>query len=128
MRSTVQGAYLREVNRVMSSQNKELSQFPEVESVVGKLGRADTATDPAPISMIETTIMLRPPNKWRSGMTMEKLRGEMLEAMSKYPGFQPAFLQPIENRVLMLNTGIRGQVAVKIFGPDLETLEKSAKE
>ena len=128
MPTTVPGASLPEVNRVMSAQNQRLAQFPEVESVVGKLGRAETATDPAPITMIETTIMLRPPDQWRPGTTIEKLRMEMLQAMNQFPGFQPAFLQPIENRVLMLNTGIRGQVAVKIFGADLEKLESIAKE
>jgi Cu(I)/Ag(I) efflux system membrane protein CusA/SilA len=117
---------LPEINRVMSAQNKILSGFPEVESVVGKLGRADSATDPAPVSMIETTIMLKPTSEWRPGMTQEKLRAEMLEQMQRFPGFVPAFLQPIENRILMLNTGIRGQVAVKLFGPELPQIEKLA--
>jgi Cu(I)/Ag(I) efflux system membrane protein CusA/SilA len=126
MPTTLPSASLPEINRVMSAQDKILSSFPEVESVVGKLGRADSATDPAPVSMIETTIMLKPVFKWRSGMTMEKLRSEMLQKMQQFPGFVPAFLQPIENRILMLNTGIRGQVAVKIFGPDLKRLEALA--
>ena len=126
MPTTLPSASLPEINRVMSAQDKILSSFPEVESVAGKLGRADSATDPAPISMIETTIMLKPVSQWRSGMTMEKLRSEMLQRMQQFPGFVPAFLQPIENRILMLNTGIRGQVAVKIFGPDLKRLEALA--
>lgn len=126
MPTTLPSGSLPEINRVMSAQDKILSSFPEVESVVGKLGRADTATDPAPVSMIETTIMLKPTSQWRAGMTPEKLREEMLEEMQQFPGFVPAFLQPIENRILMLNTGIRGQVAVKIFGPDLPQLEKLA--
>lgn len=126
MPTTLPGASLPEVNRVMAAQDKVLSGFPEVASVAGKLGRAESATDPAPISMIETTIMLKPVDQWRKGMTLEKLRQEMLNAVMRYTGFQPAFLQPIENRVLMLNTGIRGQVAVKIFGSDLKTLEKIA--
>ncbi|MFZ5806285.1 MAG: efflux RND transporter permease subunit [Verrucomicrobiota bacterium] len=128
MPTTLPSASLPEINRVMSAQDKILASFPEVESVVGKLGRAETATDPAPISMIETTIMLKPTEQWRKGMTMEKLRAEMLAEMQKFPGFVPAFLQPIENRILMLNTGIRGQIAVKIFGEDLPTLEKIAVE
>ena len=123
MPTTVPSGSLPEVNRVMSAQDKMLSSFPEVESVAGKLGRADSATDPAPVSMIETTIMLKPVSEWRPGMTLEKLRAEMLQKMQQFPGFVPAFLQPIENRILMLNTGIRGQVAVKIFGPDLKRLE-----
>ncbi len=126
MPTTLPSASLPEINRVMSAQDKILSSFPEVESVAGKLGRADSATDPAPVSMIETTIMLKPVSQWRSGMTMEKLRAEMLQRMQQFPGFVPAFLQPIENRILMLNTGIRGQVAVKIFGPDLKRLEALA--
>jgi len=126
MPTTLPSGSLPEINRVMSAQDKILSSFPEVESVVGKLGRADTATDPAPVSMIETTIMLKPTSEWRVGMTPEKLRNEMLEKMQQFPGFVPAFLQPIENRILMLNTGIRGQVAVKIFGSDLPQLEKLA--
>jgi Cu(I)/Ag(I) efflux system membrane protein CusA/SilA len=125
---TVPGISLPEVNRVMAAQDKILASFPEVESVVGKLGRAESATDPAPINMIETTIMLKPESQWRPGMTMEKLKGEMQQAMAKFPGFPPAFLQPIQNRVLMLNTGIRGQVAVKIFGENLEELQRLAVE
>ncbi len=128
MPTTLPSASLPEINRVMSAQNKMLASFPEVESVVGKLGRADSATDPAPVSMIETTIMLKPTSQWRPGMTQEKLRAEMLEEMQRFPGFVPAFLQPIENRILMLNTGIRGQVAVKIFGPELPQLERLAVE
>ena len=128
MPTTLPSASLPEINRVMSAQNKILSGFPEVESVVGKLGRADSATDPAPVSMIETTIMLKPNSQWRPGMTQERLRAEMLEQMQRFPGFVPAFLQPIENRILMLNTGIRGQVAVKIFGPELPQLEGLAVE
>jgi Cu(I)/Ag(I) efflux system membrane protein CusA/SilA len=126
MPTTLPSASLPEINRVMSAQNKIIASFPEVESVVGKLGRADSATDPAPVSMIETTIMLKPTAQWRPGMTQEKLRAEMLEQMQRFPGFVPAFLQPIENRILMLNTGIRGQVAVKLFGPALPQLEKLA--
>jgi Cu(I)/Ag(I) efflux system membrane protein CusA/SilA len=126
MPTTFPSASLPEINRVMSAQDKILSSFPEVESVAGKLGRADSATDPAPVSMIETTIMLKPVSEWRPSMTMEKLRSEMLQKMQRFPGFVPAFLQPIENRILMLNTGIRGQVAVKIFGPDLKCLEALA--
>ena len=126
MPTTLPSASVPEINRVMAAQDKILVSFPEVESVAGKLGRADSATDPAPVSMIETTIMLKPVSQWRQGMTVEKLRSEMLQRMQNFPGFVPAFLQPIENRILMLNTGIRGQVAVKIFGPDLKRLEDLA--
>jgi Cu(I)/Ag(I) efflux system membrane protein CusA/SilA len=126
MPTTLPSASVPEINRVMAAQDRILASFQEVESVAGKLGRADSATDPAPVSMIETTIMLKPVSQWRHGMTLEKLRSEMLQKMQQFPGFVPAFLQPIESRILMLNTGIRGQVAVKIFGPDLKRLEELA--
>jgi len=128
MPTTLPSASVPEINRTMAAQDRVLASFPEVASVVGKLGRADTPTDPAPTSMIETTIMLKPKDQWRAGMTEEKLRAEILAEMMKFPGFVPALLQPIENRVLMLNTGIRGQVAAKIFGGDLAVLERVAVE
>jgi copper/silver efflux system protein len=128
MPTTVPSASITEVKRVMAQQDVILSSFPEVEEVVGKLGRAETATDPAPISMIETTITLKPESKWRPGLTKDQLVAEMMEAMSRFPGFTPAILQPIENRVLMLSTGSRMQVAVKLFGSDLDVLEKKALE
>lgn len=126
MPTTLPGVSVSEANRTMAAQDKVLASFPEVERVVGKLGRADTATDPAPVRMIETTITLRPTAEWRVGITQEKLRAEMMEAMMRYPGFIPTFLQPIENRIFMLNSGIRGQVAVKIYGPNLTELEQVA--
>jgi copper/silver efflux system protein len=125
---TVPGVSVPEVNRVMAAQDKAISQLPEVESVVGKFGRAETATDPAPVSMVETTVTLRPVDQWRSGTTMDSLKAEIIGIASRFPGFQPSILQPIENRVLMLNTGIRGQVAVKIFGDDLVKLEEIGKQ
>lgn len=128
MPTTLPSASITEVKKVMAAQDKILSQFPEVQEVVGKLGRADTATDPAPISMIETTITLKPEHLWRKGITPEQLLSEMSDAMSQFPGFTPAFLQPIENRILMLSTGVRTQIAVKLFGPDLKTLEAKALE
>lgn len=126
MPTTLPSASVSEIKRTMAAQDRVLASFPEVESVVGKLGRAETATDPAPTSMIETTIMLKPPEQWRKGMTMEKLREEMLEKMQAFPGFTPAFLQPIQNRVLMLSTGIRTQIGVKIFGEDIGKLQQLA--
>jgi Cu(I)/Ag(I) efflux system membrane protein CusA/SilA len=128
MPTTLPSASVPEIKRVMAAQDRILASFPEVESVVGKLGRAETATDPAPTSMLETTITLKPTEEWRSGTTLETLKAEMLREMQKFPGFVPAFLQPIENRVLMLSTGIRTQIGVKIFGDNLETLEKIARE
>ncbi len=131
---------LTEIQRVMAWQDKVMSQVPEVESVAGKLGRFETATDPAPTEMLETTIALKPeyiPNgrfrvkrnpAWREGMTIEKLKAELTETMKLVPGYVPAFLQPIENRILMLYTGIRAQVGVKIYGDKLDKIQQKAFE
>ncbi|HEY5742911.1 MAG TPA: CusA/CzcA family heavy metal efflux RND transporter, partial [Terrimicrobiaceae bacterium] len=117
---------LTEVKRVMAWQDRMIRSVPEVESVAGKLGRAETPTDPAPVEMIETTIMLKPPESWRPGLTKEKIISELSEKLSLIPGYVPGFLQPIENRILMLSTGIRAQVGIKILGPDLETIQQVA--
>jgi Cu(I)/Ag(I) efflux system membrane protein CusA/SilA len=131
---------LKEIQRVMSWQDKIIAQTPEVETVAGKLGRFETATDPAPTEMLETTIMLKPeyiPDgkfrvkrnpAWRDGMTMDKLKAELTEKMKQVPGYVPAFLQPIENRILMLYTGIRAQVGVKIYGDNLDDIQRKAFE
>ena len=128
MPSFVPATSLSEVKRAMAWQDQVLAGFPEVRSAVGKLGRADTATDPAPTEMIETTIMLKPESEWRAGMTREKLIAEMTAALRHVPGSVPGFLQPIEGRVLMLATGIRSQLGVKIFGPNLAKLQQAALE
>ena len=131
---------LKEIQRVMSWQDKIIAATPEVETVAGKLGRFETATDPAPTEMLETTIMLKPeyiPDgkfrvkrnpAWRDGMTMEKLKAELTEKMKQVPGYVPALLQPIENRILMLYTGIRAQVGVKIYGDNLDDIQRKAFE
>ena len=119
---------LTEVKRIMSWQDRVIREVPEVESAAGKLGRAETPTDPAPVEMIETTIMLKPPSQWRPGMTKEKLVAELSAKLSQVPGYVPGFLQPIENRILMLSTGIRAQVGIKILGSDLDTLQRKAYE
>lgn len=131
---------LKEIQRVMSWQDTIIAQTPEVETVAGKLGRFETATDPAPTEMLETTIMLKPefiPDgkfrvkrnpAWREGMTMEKLKAELTEKMKQVPGYVPALLQPIENRILMLYTGIRAQVGVKIYGDNLDAIQRKAFE
>jgi len=118
---------LTEALRIMQYQDKVIRKFPEIENVVGKLGRAETATDPAPISMFETMINLKPKSQWRSGMTREKLLEELDQAL-RIPGVSNIWTQPIANRVDMLSTGIRTQVGVKVFGKDLATLEKLAGE
>ncbi len=119
---------LTEVKRIMAWQDRVIREVPEVESAAGKLGRAETPTDPAPVEMIETTIMLKPQAQWRPGMTKDKLVAELTEKLSRIPGYVPGFLQPIENRILMLSTGIRAQVGVKILGSDLATLQRKAFE
>ncbi len=126
MPSLVPATALTEVKRVMAWQDQVIKSFPEVRSAVGKLGRADTATDPAPTEMIETTILLKPGNTWRPGMTKDKLITEMVEALRQVPGSVPGFLQPIEGRVLMISTGIRSQLGVKILGDDLGKLQQAA--
>src|SRR5205085_10869423 len=119
---------LTEVKRIMAWQDQRIKELPEVESAAGKLGRADTATDPAPVEMIETTIMLKPESQWRSGMTRQQLVGELTEKLTQLPGYVPGFLQPIENRILMISTGIRAQIGIKILGDNLELLQDKAFE
>ena len=126
MPSLVPATALSEVKRVMARQDQVLASFPEVRSAAGKLGRADTATDPAPAQMIETTIQLKPEGEWRTGMTKEKLVAQMMEALRAVPGSVPGFLRPIEGRVLMISTGIRAQLGVKIFGDDPAKLQQAA--
>lgn len=119
---------LTEVQRIMSWQDKVISQLPEVASVAGKLGRSDSATDPAPVEMIETTIMLKPASQWRPGVTKAQIIEELSAKLMNVPGYAPGFLQPIENRILMTSTGIRAQVGVKLFGDNLDALQQKAFE
>jgi Cu(I)/Ag(I) efflux system membrane protein CusA/SilA len=119
---------LTEVKRIMAWQDQTIKRVPEVESVAGKLGRSETATDPAPVEMIETTIMLKPESQWRPGMTRQMLVEELTAKLTQIPGYVPSFLQPIENRILMLSTGIRAQVGIKILGDNLDVLQQKAYE
>jgi Cu(I)/Ag(I) efflux system membrane protein CusA/SilA len=98
---------LTEVKRIMAWQDRVIRTVPEVESVAGKLGRADTPTDPAPVEMIETTIMLKPPESWRAGFTREKIIAELSGKLSLILGYVPGFLQLNKNQILMLSAGIR---------------------
>ena len=118
---------LTEAIRVIEIQDKIIKSFPEVEMVVGKVGRADTATDPAPVEMFETIITLKPKSQWRRGMTKEKIIREM-DTVLQLPGVSNIWTQPIINRVDMLATGIRTSVGVKVFGPDLQKIEAIATE
>ena len=128
MPTLVPATSLSEVKRVMAWQDRVFASFPEVQCAVGKLGRADTATDPAPTEMIETTITLKPESQWRAGVTRQSLVREMTEALKQVPGSVPGFLQPIEGRVLMTSTGIRAQLGVKLFGAHLDELQTWAFE
>jgi Cu(I)/Ag(I) efflux system membrane protein CusA/SilA len=119
---------LTEVKRIMAWQDQVIKEVPEVASAAGKLGRAETATDPAPIEMIETTIMLKPESQWAKGRTKEQIVAELTEKLTAVPGYVPGFLQPIENRILMISTGIRAQVGIKILGEDLDLLQQKAFE
>jgi len=117
-----------EVQRVMAWQDRVIRSFPEVRSVAGKLGRADTATDPAPVEMIETTIQLHPRDQWRPGLTRAGLVAELATALRQVPGSVPGFLQPIEGRVLMNATGIRSQLGILLLGDDPAALQQAALE
>ena len=108
-------------------QDRIIKSFPEVDSVFGKAGRADTATDPAPIEMFETIINLKPESQWRPGMTTDKLTAEMNAAL-QFPGVSNAWTMPIRARIDMLSTGIRTPVGVKLFGPDLDELDRLGKQ
>ena len=119
------GASLTEVREVMRTQDMIISGLPEVETVVGKLGRAETATDPAPVGMIETVIKLAPRERWRPGMTRERLVDEIVEK-TRMPGVSPIMTQPIRNRIDMLATGIQTPVGIKVFGADLREIERTA--
>lgn len=112
------GISIDEALRIMQRQDAILKSFPEVEWAVGKAGRADTSTDPAPVNMNETIVHLKPENQWRRGLTKEKLIAAMDEKLAM-PGVTNIWIQPIQNRIEMLSTGIRTQVGVKIFGSDL---------
>ncbi len=116
-----------EALKIMHKENEIINKFPEVSWAVGKAGRADTSTDPAPVNMTETIIHLKPKDQWRTGMTREKLITEM-DAALKMPGVTNIWTQPIINRIDMLTTGIRSQVGIKIFGDDLEKLEDVSRQ
>jgi len=119
------GASLTTVMEVMRTQDVILKQFPEVDMVVGKLGRAETPTDPAPVAMIETIIKLKSKKHWRPGMTRERLIREMDDQL-RIPGVSNIWTQPIRNRIDMLATGIQTPVGIKVFGPDMDVAESIA--
>lgn len=121
MPSFYPGISTGKAREVLQQTNRLIATVPEVETVHGKVGRAETATDPAPLTMVETTIQLKPEEEWRPGMTMEKIRNE-LDRIVQVPGVTNVWIQPIKNRIDMLATGIRTPVGVKISGTDLEVI------
>lgn len=127
MPTTDPGISITKAKELLQQTDKIIRSFPEVETVFGKIGRAETATDPAPLSMIETTIMLKPKEKWRPGMTMEKLVDELDKAI-QFPGLTNAWTMPIKTRIDMLSTGIKTPVGIKVVGKDLQVLEDIGKQ
>ncbi len=127
MPTTLPGVSIAKARELVQQTDKIIMTFPEVEHVFGKAGRADTATDPAPLSMFESTIQLKPRDQWRPGMTPEKLVAELQEAVD-VPGLTNAWTMPIKTRLDMLTTGIKTPVGIKVAGPDLEVLERLGKQ
>ncbi len=122
MPTAVPGISITEATKVLQMQDRVLRQIPEVESVFGKAGESETATDPAPLSMFETVVKLKPSAQWRPGLTWEKLLAEMNEKI-KTPGMANIFWMPIQTRTEMLTTGFRSVLGIKVFGPDLGRIQ-----
>jgi copper/silver efflux system protein len=114
-----------EASRTLQLMDREIASFPEVQTVFGKNGRAETATDPAPFGMVETTIVLKSEDQWRAGMTFDRLKREM-DAKLHYPGMPNIWWMPIQTRTEMLSTGIRSKLGIEVFGDDLEQIENAA--
>ena len=127
MPTTLPGLSTDAARALLQQTDRLIRTVPEVERVFGKAGRAETATDPAPIEMFETTIKLKPRDQWRPGMTPEKLKAE-LDSLVKFPGLSNAWGYPIKTRIDMLATGIRTPVGIKIMGPDLDTIQRLGRE
>lgn len=123
MPTTFPAISIGKAQELLQQTDKLIRTVPEVERVFGKIGRADTATDPAPLSMIETVIRFKPRSEWREGMTLEKLKAE-LNARVAFPGLTNAWVMPIKTRIDMLATGIKTPVGIKISGPDLKVIEE----
>ncbi|MBN2732985.1 MAG: efflux RND transporter permease subunit [Balneolaceae bacterium] len=127
MPTTDPGISITKAKELLQQTDKIIASFPEVETVFGKAGRAQTSTDPAPLSMFETIIQLKPEDQWRKGMTTDKLKQEMDEAI-KIPGLTNAWTMPIKTRIDMLSTGIKTPIGIKVTGPDLQTLSDLSQE
>ncbi len=127
MPSSLPAMSITKAAELLQTQDKIIKSFPEVASVYGKAGRANTATDPAPTEMFETVINLKPESEWRAGLTTDKLIAELDQAL-QFPGVSNAWTMPIKARIDMLSTGIRTPIGIKVFGKDLSEMERLAKE
>jgi Cu(I)/Ag(I) efflux system membrane protein CusA/SilA len=127
MPTTYPGVSIDKAREILQQTDKMIRSVPEVKQVFGKIGRAETATDPAPLTMIETVIQFKPRDEWRPGMTPESLRAE-LDRVVQYPGLTNAWVMPIKTRIDMLATGIKTPVGIKVAGPDLEVIEGIGQE
>ncbi len=127
MPMTLPGVSVKQAARIMQHQNEIIASFPEVESVIGKAGRADTPTDPAPLEMFETLVNLKPTSEWRRGVDYDSLVAE-LDVAVRTPGVMNVWTMPIQNRIEMLATGMRSPVGVQILGEDLQVLERLGEE
>jgi Cu(I)/Ag(I) efflux system membrane protein CusA/SilA len=127
MPASLPGMSITKAAELLQTQDKIIKSFPEVASVFGKAGRANTATDPAPTEMFETVINLKPESEWRTGLTMDKLIAEMDQAL-QFPGVANSWTMPIKARIDMLSTGIRTPIGIKVFGKDLDEMEKLARQ
>ncbi len=126
MPTTYAGVSVGKAREILQQTDKLIKTVPEVDTVFGKIGRADTATDPAPLTMIETVIQFKPKDQWRPGVTTEILRKE-LDDLVKFPGLTNAWVMPIKTRIDMLSTGIKTPVGIKVSGPDLSVIEQIGK-
>ncbi|PSW34140.1 CusA/CzcA family heavy metal efflux RND transporter [Photobacterium phosphoreum] len=127
MPTTYPGISVGKARQLLQQTNKLIKTVPEVATVWGKVGRADTATDPAPLTMIETVIQFKPRDQWREGVTIESLR-KQLDQLIQFPGLTNAWVMPIKTRIDMLATGIKTPIGIKIAGPDLKVIEKIGSE
>ncbi len=127
MPSTFPAVSVGKAQELLQQTDKLIKTVPEVKRVFGKVGRAESATDPAPLTMIETTILLKPQEEWREGMTMSKLKKELNELI-QFPGLTNAWVMPIKNRIDMLATGIKTPVGIKVAGPDLNVIQEIGQQ
>ena len=127
MPSTYPSISIAKAREILQQTDKLIATVPEVKTVFGKVGRAETATDPAPLTMIETFIQLKPKDEWREGMTLEKLKAE-LDALVTFPGLTNAWVMPIKTRIDMLATGIKTPIGIKVAGPQLSEIQKMGEQ